>query len=98
MKSVKNIPMNNLPKLRKISYKNKKHRYKIKDTFKKRKLAIHEGVNMEAKKTKEKPAASVVVSVSSLCLRCLVAVDVAREGVPRGAWPRSQHHGVQHPA
>ena len=42
-----------LPKLRKISYKNKKHHYKLKDTFKKRKLAIHEGVNREAKKTGE---------------------------------------------
>ena len=42
-----------LPKLKKISYKNKKHRYKLKEPFKKRKLAIHEGVNMEAKKTKK---------------------------------------------
>ena len=42
---------NRLPRLRKISYKNKKHHYKLKDPFKKRKLAIHEGVNMEAKKT-----------------------------------------------
>ena len=40
-----------LPKLRKISYKNKKHHYRLKDPFKKRKLAIHEGVNNEAKKT-----------------------------------------------
>ena len=40
-----------LPKLRKISYKNKKHHYKLKDPFRKRKLAIHEGVNREAKKT-----------------------------------------------
>ena len=40
-----------LPRLRKISYKNKKHHYKLKDPFKKRKLAIHEGVKMEAKKT-----------------------------------------------
>ena len=29
-----------LPKLRKISYKNKKHHYRLKDPFKKRKLAI----------------------------------------------------------
>ena len=42
-----------LPKLRKISYKNKKHHYKLKDPFKKRKLAIHEGVNMEAKKNRK---------------------------------------------
>lgn len=41
----------NLPKLKKISYKNKKHHYKLKDPFKKRKLAIHEGVNAESKKT-----------------------------------------------
>ena len=40
-----------LPKLRKISYKNKKHHYRLKDPFKKRKLAIHEGVNSESKKT-----------------------------------------------
>ena len=40
-----------LPKLRKISYKNKKHHYKLKDPFSKRKLAIHEGVNREARKT-----------------------------------------------
>ena len=40
-----------LPKLRKIDYTKKKHRYKINDPFKKRKLAIHEGVDYEAKKT-----------------------------------------------
>ena len=40
-----------LPKLRKINYANKKHHYRIKDKFSKRKLAIHEGVNMESKKT-----------------------------------------------
>ena len=49
-----------LPKLRKISYKNKKHHYKLKDPFSKRKLAIHEGVNMESKKTgKTKKKAAV---------------------------------------
>ena len=37
--------------LRKVSYKNKKHPYKLSDPFSKRKLAIHEGVRMEAKKT-----------------------------------------------
>ena len=42
-----------LPKLRKIDYTKKKHRYHIKDSFSKRKLAIHEGVNAEAKKTKK---------------------------------------------
>ena len=40
-----------LPKLKKVSKKGKKHHYKLKDPFNKRKLAIHEGVNMEAKKT-----------------------------------------------
>ena len=40
-----------LPKLRKISYENKKHHYRLKDPFNKRKLAIHEGVNLEVKKT-----------------------------------------------
>jgi len=49
-----------LPKLRKISYKNKKHHYRLKDQFSKRKLAIHEGVNMESKKTgKTKKRAAV---------------------------------------
>jgi len=49
-----------LPKLRKISYKNKKHHYKLKDSFDKRKLAIQEGVNMESKKTgKTKKKAAV---------------------------------------
>ena len=49
-----------LPKLRKISYKNKKHHYRLKDPFSKRKLAIHEGVNMESKKTgKTKKRAAV---------------------------------------
>ena len=33
-----------LPRLRKISYKNKKHKYRLKDPFSKRKKAIHEGV------------------------------------------------------
>ncbi|MAV65052.1 MAG: hypothetical protein CMG00_07675 [Candidatus Marinimicrobia bacterium] len=40
-----------LPKLRKIDYTKKKHHYHIKDPFRKRKLAIHEGVNAESKKT-----------------------------------------------
>ena len=43
-----------LPKLRKISYKDKKHHYRLKDSFKKRKLAIHEGVNAESRKTGKK--------------------------------------------
>jgi len=37
-----------LPRIRKVSYKNKKHRYKLKEPFSKRKKAIHEGVKMEA--------------------------------------------------
>lgn len=40
-----------LPKLRKISYKNRKHTYKLKYSAKKRHLAIDEGVSMEKKKT-----------------------------------------------
>ena len=38
-----------LPKLRKISKKNKKHHYKLKDPQKKRILAINEGVRYEMK-------------------------------------------------
>ncbi len=40
-----------LPKLRKISKKNVKHIYKLKDPHKKRILAIDEGIREEAKKT-----------------------------------------------
>jgi len=40
-----------LPKLRKISYKKRKHTYKLKYSAKKRRLAIDEGVSMEKKKT-----------------------------------------------
>ena len=40
-----------LPKLRKINYKNRKHRYKLKYSTKKRRLAIDVGVKMERKKT-----------------------------------------------
>ena len=43
----------NLPKLRKISFKNKKHRYKINDTQKKRRLAINEGILKENIKQKK---------------------------------------------
>ena len=39
-----------LPKLRKIDESMKKHKYKLKDPFSKRKLAIDEGVQNEAKK------------------------------------------------
>lgn len=45
--------MNNkdLPTLRQISKKNKKHIYKLVDSAKKRRLAIDEGVNYESKTT-----------------------------------------------
>ena len=50
---------NMLPKLRKITKKNKKYHYRLKDPKKKRILAIHEGVNYEQKyknKTKKQAA------------------------------------------
>lgn len=47
MRTTRNI----LPKLRKISYKNKKHRYKLKNNTRKRRMAINEGVHYEAKTT-----------------------------------------------
>jgi len=40
-----------LPKLRKVYNKNKKHHYKLKYSSKLRRLAIDEGIKMEAKKT-----------------------------------------------
>ena len=40
-----------LPKLRKIDYKTRKHAYKLKNSTRKRRLAIDEGVKMEKKKT-----------------------------------------------
>ena len=43
----------NLPKLRKISFKNKKHRYKINESDKKRRLAINEGIMKEKLKTRK---------------------------------------------
>lgn len=48
-----------LPKLRPISYKNKKHRYHIKDPKKKRILAIEEGIRSESKKGKSKRDAAI---------------------------------------
>ncbi len=42
-----------LPRLRQITYKNKKHRYHIKDSATKRRRAINEGVRKEKKKTKK---------------------------------------------
>lgn len=42
-----------LPRLRKSSNKNKKHKYKLKYSAKKRRLAIHEGINYESKNNKD---------------------------------------------
>jgi hypothetical protein len=39
-----------LPQLRPISYENKKHKYKLNDTQKKRRLAIDSGIRQETKK------------------------------------------------
>ena len=50
-----------LPKLRKLSKKNVRHRYKLKSSTRKRRMAINEGVLMESKKmgyTKKKAAIS----------------------------------------
>lgn len=44
-------PMKMLPTLRNISFKNKKHIYKLNESDRKRKMAMNEGVKMEAKKT-----------------------------------------------
>ncbi len=56
MKSRKNIVL--LPKLRRITYKNKKHKYKLNDPQKKRVLAINEGINYEMKEGKTKRRAA----------------------------------------
>jgi hydroxylamine reductase (hybrid-cluster protein) len=42
-----------LPKLRPITYKNKKYKYHIKDTAKKRHLAIDEGIKKDGKDTRK---------------------------------------------
>ena len=42
-----------LPKLRKIDYSNKKHRYKLNLSTTKRRIAINEGIRDEKKKTKK---------------------------------------------
>jgi hypothetical protein len=42
-----------LPKLKAVTYKNKKHRYHIKDSKTKRRRAIDEGVRKERKKTRK---------------------------------------------
>ena len=44
---------NTLPKLRVLTYKTKKHKYKLRDPHKKRILAIEEGINREKNKTKK---------------------------------------------
>ena len=41
-----------MPQLRPISYENKKHKYKLNDNQKKRRLAIDSGINQEVKKGK----------------------------------------------
>jgi len=48
-----------LPKLRPISYKNKKYRYHIKDPQKKRILAIEEGIQSESKNKRTKREAAI---------------------------------------
>ena len=48
-----NRKKNTLPKLRLLTYKNKKHKYKLSDPQKKRILAIEEGINREKNKTKK---------------------------------------------
>jgi hypothetical protein len=40
-----------LPKLRRIDYKNKKYKYKLKNSTRRRRMAINEGVILEKKKT-----------------------------------------------
>jgi len=42
-----------LPKLKKLSFKHRKHHYTLRSTDKKRQLAINEGIKMEAKKIKK---------------------------------------------
>lgn len=44
---------NLIPKLKQVTYKNKKHKYHIKDSTTKRRRAINEGVRKERKKTKK---------------------------------------------
>jgi len=44
-------PIQLLPKLKKMTYKNKKHHYKLSSSSKNRRLAINEGIKMEAKRT-----------------------------------------------
>jgi hypothetical protein len=48
-----------LPKLRKLTQKNKRHKYKLSDPQKKRILAIEEGINSEKKNKKTKRQAAI---------------------------------------
>ena len=48
-----------IPKLRILTYKNKKHIYKLKDNTKKRRLAIDEGIQEEYKKKKSIKKAAI---------------------------------------
>ena len=50
---------NTLPKLRVLTYKNKKHKYKLSDPHKKRILAIDEGIRAERKTKKSRREAAV---------------------------------------
>ena len=50
---------NTLPKLRVLTYKNKKHKYKLSDPHKKRILAIDEGIRAERKTKKSRRKAAV---------------------------------------
>ena len=50
---VKNKKTIKLPKLRILSFKNKKHKYKLNDTQKERIKAIDEGIRSESRKTKK---------------------------------------------
>lgn len=47
-----------LPQLRKVTYENKKHRYNIKDSTRKRRRAINEGIRKEKQKSKKKMRSS----------------------------------------
>ena len=48
-----------LPKLRPVSYKNKKYKYKLNASTKYRKMAINEGITSEAKRQEKQGQAAV---------------------------------------
>lgn len=58
-KGGKTLKQRMLPKLRKISEKNKRHKYKIDDPQRKRILAMKEGINYEVKQGKTKKQAAI---------------------------------------